>query len=367
MSDFVDTVVVGAGVVGLAVARELANGCGLLVVDSEKHFGAHTSSRNSEVIHAGIYYPANSLKARFCVQGKHKLYEYCQNRGIPHRRTGKLIVACDAAEEATLSGYIEKAAANGVDDLRLLTMAEIDTLEPAVRCSAGVLSPSTGIVDSHALMLSFIGDIESAGGQIALASKVVTARRNKAGFEIEFDDQFRLSCRRLVNCAGLWAQVLASHIDGLPKEYIPPTYYAKAHYYSLARRSPFSRLVYPLAVGGGLGVHVTIDLAGQVRFGPDVRWVDSVDYSFDDSRREEFAEAIERYYPALDRAQLQPGYTGIRPKLVGPGDSAADFVVQGPTTHGVDGLVNLFGIESPGLTACLEIAAEVRRTLSSSS
>ena len=362
MSDSVDTVVVGAGVVGLAVARELAmRGAEVLVVEAEQHIGSHTSSRNSEVIHAGIYYPAGSNKARYCVDGKHRLYEYCRGRGVAHRQTGKLIVACSTDEEPVLAGYIDKAAANGVEDLDFVPTAKIAELEPAVRCTAAVLSPSTGIVDSHAFMLALQADLEAHGGQVVASTQLEHVDTGPAGFELRFADAFTIGCRCLVNSAGLWAQALAAKIDAMPREHVPPTFYAKAHYYSLSGRSPFNRLVYPLAGGGGLGVHVTIDLGGQVRFGPDVRWVDEVDYAFDDSRRNDFIAAIERYYPALDRHRIVPAYTGIRPKLVGPSEPAADFVVQGPAVHGVAGLVNLFGIESPGLTASLAIAADVGR------
>ena len=361
MSDYIDTVVVGAGVVGLAVGRELAKaGADVIVVDTERHIGAHTSSRNSEVIHAGIYYAAGSNKARLCVDGKHRLYRYCEARHVPHRRTGKLIVAAHADEESVLADYIERAQANGVDDLSFQRLDRIREWEPAVRCAAAVLSPSTGIVDSHALMVALLGDLEAASGQLVLGCRVTAIATTKNGFELVFDDDFTLGCRRLVNSAGLWAPEVAKLIDALPADNLPRGYFAKAHYYSLSGRSPFNRLVYPMAGGGGLGVHVTIDLAGQARFGPDVRWVDSVDYEFDDSRRDEFAAAIERYYPALDRDRLVPGYTGIRPKLVAAGEPPADFVIQGPAVHGIDGLVNLFGIESPGLTASLALAVDVR-------
>ena len=361
MSDFVDTVVVGAGVVGLAIARELSESADVMVFDKESHIGSHTSSRNSEVIHAGIYYPADSNKARLCVDGKHRLYDYCARRGVPHRRTGKLIVACSDDEEEALAGYITSASANGVDDLAPVTLDAISKMEPQIRCTAGVLSPSTGIVDSHALMVAMLGEIEAMGGQLVLGSNISRVRVTNSGFALDFDDDhFTLACRRLVNSAGLWAQNLAAQIDAMPASAIPPQFFAKAHYYSLSGRSPFQRLVYPLAGAGGLGVHVTIDLAGQARFGPDVRWVDMVDYTFDDSRRSEFCAAIQRYYPSLDVTRLVPGYTGIRPKLVGVGEPAADFVIQGPSVHGVDGLVNLFGIESPGLTASLAIGADVR-------
>ncbi|MEM8984963.1 MAG: NAD(P)/FAD-dependent oxidoreductase, partial [Pseudomonadota bacterium] len=266
MTETVDTVVIGAGVVGLAVARELAQTSDVMVFDKEPHLGAHTSSRNSEVIHAGIYYPAGSNKARLCVDGKHRLYDYCAQRGVPHSNVGKLIVACSQDEEAVLAGYIDSAAANGVDDLTFLSLAEIAELEPAVQCTAGLMSPSTGIVDSHALMVAMLGDLEAAGGQMVLVSEVSRIRVTTNGFELDFDDDgYTLACRRLVNSAGLWAQELAAKIDAMSATAIPPQFYAKAHYYSLSGRSPFTRLVYPLAGAGGLGVHVTVDLGGQAR------------------------------------------------------------------------------------------------------
>jgi len=363
-SEQIDGLVVGAGVVGLAVGRALARrGAEIVVADAAGAIGTGTSSRNSEVIHAGIYYPTGSLKARLCVAGKHALYRYCADKGIPHRRTGKLIVAVTDDEVPTLERYRVQAAQNGVPDLQWRTAGAMARLEPAVRCVRALFSPSTGIVDSHALMLALQGDLEAAGGQLALHSPVPGARRDGDGFVVALADGAELRCRWLVNAAGLHAPEFAAGIEGLGTQHVPRAFYAKGHYYTLAGSAPFRHLVYPLAGDGGLGVPVTLDLAGGARFGPDVRWIESVDYAFDDGRRADFVAAIRRYYPDLDAARLQPGYTGVRPKIVGPGVPAADFVVQGPAVHGVGGLVNLFGIESPGLTASLALADAVADAL----
>ncbi len=362
MVDQVDAVVVGAGVVGLAVARELAlQGEEVVLLEAGSAIGLEISSRNSQVVHAGIYYPTGSAKARLCVAGKALLYAYCESHGVRHKRLGKLIVATDAREEATLRSYQVQATANGVADLRWLSRREAQALEPAVQCSAALLSPSTGIVDSNELMTALLADLEAAGGLLALNSPVTGGRVLPAGIEIQvgIHQPAVLRCQRLVNSAGLEAQRVASLLQGFKPQHIPPRHLAIGHYYALAGRSPFTRLVYPVAEQGGLGIHVTLDLAGQARFGPDVRWLDAVDYDFDDSRRAAFVGAIRRYYPAIRADNLLPGYTGIRPKLAGPGEPAADFLLQGPAEHGVAGLVNLYGIESPGLTASLAIAGEV--------
>jgi L-2-hydroxyglutarate oxidase LhgO len=366
MTERVDAVVIGAGVVGLAVARELAlAGREVIVLEAEDSIGNHTSSRNSEVIHAGIYYPKASLKASLCVSGKQQLYAYCRERGIPHLNCGKVLVAASEAEIPTVLGYIEKADANGVHDLRRISLDELRELEPAVTAVAAVYSPSTGIVDSHAVMLAMQGDLENAGGTVVFLSPVLRGAVSGEGIDLEVggSEPMSIRCGVLVNSAGLFAPQLALSIAGIPAATIPPQYFAKGHYYTMSGRSPFNRLVYPMAGPGHLGVHVTVDLGGQARFGPDIDWIDRVDYAFDGSREPLFYRAIRQYYPALEDGALQPGYTGIRPKISGPKEPAADFMLQGPAEHGVPGLVNLYGIESPGLTASLAIAQRVRALL----
>ena len=366
MTDKLDCVVIGAGMIGIAAARALAmRGRQVVVLEAEDEVAAHTSSRNSEVIHAGIYYPPGSLKAASCVAGKEALYAYCEARGIPHRRLGKLIVATTEEERPLLERYRTSARANGVHDLRMLSGEELRSLEPAVQAVAGLLSPSTGIVDSHTLMQTLQGDLEAYDGMVVCRSRVTRIESGPDGFAVHLDDEagFAVECTALVNAAGLWATEVAGRIAAFPRESIPRLHLAKGHYYTLQARSPFGRLVYPVAGGGGLGIHVTLDLAGQAKFGPDVSWVEEVDYRFDEGRRGAFAEAIRRYYPGLREEDLAPGYTGIRPKLSGPGEAAADFLVQGPQDHGVAGLVNLFGIESPGLTAVFPLAERVAEEL----
>ncbi len=366
MTEQVDCAVIGAGVVGLAIAREMAiAGREVIVLEAADAIGTHTSSRNSEVIHAGLYYPKNSLKARFCVAGKALLYDYCATHGVPHARIGKIVVAAGEDEIATLKSYVTKAEGNGVTDLRWLSRAELRELEPAVDCVAGFLSPSTGIIDSHALMLAYQGDAENSGASIVFKSPVASAAVRPEGILLNVggDEPMRVACRSVINSAGLYAQDVARSIAGLSAQHVPAQFFAKAHYYTLSGKPPFRRLVYPVASNAHLGVHVTIDLAGQVRFGPDVCWVDGVDYAFDHTREALFYAAIRKYYPGLKEGQLQPGYTGIRPKVSGPNEAAADFLIQGPRDHGIPGLVNLYGIESPGLTASLAIAAHVRELL----
>ena len=360
--DSVECVVIGAGVVGLAAARALAqSGREVLVLEGAGGIGTGTSSRNSEVVHAGIYYPAGSLKARFCVQGKHMLYAYCAERGIPHSRLGKLIVAVDPAEVPVLDSIRQKAAANGVDDLEHLSEQDARHLEPALHSAAALLSPSTGIVDSHALMLAYQGDLEHAGGSVAVHAPVQSGAVQPGGFILQIggDEPMELACEVLVNAVGLHAPDVARRIGGVPPGTIPQAHLCKGSYYSLQGRAPFRRLIYPVPEAAGLGVHLTLDLGGQARFGPDVQWVDREEYDVDISRADGFYAAIRRYWPALPDGALQPGYAGIRPKISGPGEPAADFVVSGPAQHGVGGLVHLFGIESPGLTASLAIAEHV--------
>ena len=367
--DQVDVVVIGAGVVGLAVARALAlQGREVMVLEAADAIGTGTSSRNSEVIHAGIYYPQGSLKARLCVQGKSMLYTYCAERGIGHQRCGKLIVATQAAQVPELQAIIAKAAANGVDDLALLSGEQARALEPQLACVAAVQSPSTGIVDSHALMLALLGDLENAGGLLALNSGLNRAYPSVIGSEsamvLVADDGTEIAARTVVNAAGLHAPALARRFEGLDARHVPPAYFAKGNYFTLSGRSPFGRLIYPVPEAAGLGVHLTIDLGGQAKFGPDVQWVDSAeDLVVDPARGDAFYAEVRKYWPALPDGALIPGYAGIRPKISGPGEAAADFVIQGPTDHGVRGLVNLFGIESPGLTSCLAIGAHVAALL----
>jgi L-2-hydroxyglutarate oxidase LhgO len=355
-------VIVGAGVVGLALARALARrGESVVVLEAEATLGVHASSRNSEVIHAGIYYPPGSLKARLCVSGRAALYDYCRARGIETRRLGKLVVACDERELPALCELEARAKQNDVGDLSLLSAREVRALEPTLRVRAALLSPSTGIVDSHALLRALKADAEEQGAIVQFAASFACARRSAGGFLLRYGGRApgRLSCARLINAAGLFAPAVARAIEGLDHSALPRAHFAKGHYFALRGKSPFSRLVYPLPSAHGLGVHVTLDLAGQARFGPDVSWVDGVDYGFDESRAAGFAAAIRRYYPALDATALVPGYTGIRPKLGPEGSAASDFVVQSARDHGVPGLVNLFGIESPGLTASLALADHV--------
>lgn len=358
----VDLVVVGAGVVGLAIAAAAARrGLEVVVIEAARAIGTGTSSRNSEVIHAGIYYPTGSLKARLCVAGRRQLHDYCQARGVRHRRIGKLIVATSEAEIPVLEGYLRQAQANGVEELRWVEPAEAAALEPEVRCVRALLSPQTGIIDSHEFMLALQADLEADDGQVALMSRVTRIGSGRDGFAVTIDDAAEpaIHARRLVNAAGLDAQAVAATIEALPSATIPGRYLARGHYYSLTGRAPFRRLVYPVAAAGGLGIHATLDQASAVRFGPDVQWIDTVDYHFDATNRADFVAAIRRYYPALDETRLVPGYTGIRPKLSGPGQPAADFLIQREEDHGVPGLVNLYGIESPGLTASLAIADDV--------
>ena len=365
MDEF-DCAVIGAGVVGLAVARALAlQGREVIVLESEGAIGTGTSSRNSEVIHAGIYYPQGSLKAQLCVEGKQRLYAYAEERGLPHRRCGKLIVATSAAQVGQLEAIAAKARANGVDDLVLLSRTQARAMEPALECLAALHSPSTGIVDSHALMLSLQGDLEHAGGVLALKSGVIGAECGGTGIVLKSADGTALRCNSVVNAAGLAAPLLARQFDGLPAAAVPGAWFAKGSYFTLAGRAPFSRLIYPVPEAAGLGVHLTLDLGGQAKFGPDVQWVASPDdLVVDPARGEGFYAEVRKYWPALPDGALVPGYAGIRPKISGPGDAAADFMIQGPAAHGVPGLVNLFGIESPGLTSSLAIGRFVGDLLS---
>lgn len=348
-----DVVVIGAGVVGLAVGQALARaGREVLVLEKQDAIGTETSSRNSEVIHAGIYYPTGSLKAELCVRGKELLYQHCKEHHVPHERIGKVIVATDGSHFDVLKNYQDQALINGVGCLPSLTKQEVEALEPAVESLGGIWSPTTGIIDSHAFMLSLEGELEAHGGMIAFLTQVQSIDVS-SGIEIT-TGEMRLAPRLLVNSAGLDAPALGSYVGQMYT-----SYYAKGHYYTLSGSSPFSHLVYPIAEEGGLGVHVTLDMAHQARFGPDVVWQSDRDYSFDEGGRERFIAAISRYYPEIDESKLQPGYTGIRPKLAPQGEPNADFVINGPAETGVEGYVELLGIESPGLTASLAIAERV--------
>jgi len=363
----VDCLVVGAGVVGLACARALArSGREVIVVEAEDAFGTATSARNSEVIHAGIYYPTGSLRAQLCVHGKALLYDYCAAHRVNHRRCGKLIVAQGDAEVAQLQAIEQRARANGVADLRWLARDEALALEPQLRCARALLSPSTGIVDSHGLMLALLGDAQAAGAMLALRSPALRAAATPHGIELEVggDTTTTLLATAVVNSAGHGAPLLAAATRGLGAAHVPPRYFAKGNYFTLSGRAPFSRLVYPApGASGHLGVHLTLDLGGQAKFGPSFHWVDDLDYRVDDQEAEHFYDEVRRYWPGLPDGALQPGYAGIRPKIRGPGEPAQDFRIDGPQTHGVPGLVNLFGIESPGLTASLAIAEHVAALL----
>ena len=360
--DTVEVLVIGAGVVGLAVARALAlQGREVVVAETARAIGSQTSSRNSEVIHAGLYYPQGSLKARACVEGRERLYAYCRSHGVEHRRCGKLIVATSPDQVAGLDAIALAACANGVTDLERLEGAQARALEPDLAACAALLSPSTGIFDVHGYMISLQGEAEANGALFAFATEVTSITPRADGLAISLDDALepQLVARVVVNAAGLKAVGVASKVAGLSTEHVPQMHYAKGSYFALAGRSPFSRLIYPVPEPGGLGVHLTLDLAGQARFGPDVEWVDAIDYRVDPARGERIYAAARSYWPGLQEGRLAPGYAGVRPKLSGPGEPAADFRIDGAKRHGVEGLINLFGIESPGLTASLPLADQV--------
>jgi L-2-hydroxyglutarate oxidase LhgO len=361
--DDIECVVIGAGVVGLAVARALAeSGREVVVLEAENAFGTVTSARNSEVIHAGIYYPPGSLRAQLCVRGKALLYDFCASHQVAHRRCGKLIVASAEDELPMLDQLRAQAAANGVHDLLPLTADAARAMEPALHTCGALLSPSTGIIDSHGLMLALLGEAERHGAMLALCSPVQAGRITAQGIELDVggDTASTLRARCVVNSAGLNAPAVARALVGLPAEMVPRDRLAKGCYFTLAGKSPFSRLVYPApGAAGHLGVHLTLDLGGQARFGPSFRWVDEIDYTVAPSEADGFYAAVRRYWPGLPDDALQPAYAGMRPKISGPGEPAADFRIDGPARHGVPGLVNLFGIESPGLTSSLAIAEVV--------
>jgi len=367
MTERLDCIVIGAGVIGLAVARRLArDGRDVLILEETDSIGSITSSRNSEVIHAGIYYEKDSLKAQYCVEGKKRLYDYLESRAIDHERCGKLIVAVDDAEVSRLETLEEHARSNGVNDLEWISGSEAMAMEPELNCVKALLSPSTGIFDSHSFMLSLLGDAENKGAQVAFFSSVKKGSIQDDGIVLNVmceNEEMTLKANTVINASGLGAHHVISNLDGFPNKHIPPSYMAKGNYFSLIGKSPFRHLVYPVPVSAGLGVHYTRDLGGQGRFGPDVQWIDEIDYSIDPERSDSFYAAIRRYWPGLPDNSLSPAYAGIRPKLQAPGEPAMDFLIQGKETHGIDGLVNLFGIESPGLTSSLAIAHAVARKL----
>ena len=369
--DRVDVIVIGAGVVGLAIARELAlAGLEVVIAERERLIGSGVSSRNSEVVHAGLYYPVGSVRAELCVRGREMLYDFCAARGVPVQRCGKLIVATRAQDEAKLDVIHQRGQAAGVHDLRLLTRAQAQALEPELHCTAALLSPSSGIVDSHGLMTALLGDAENAGAALALTSAFLGAEPDAAGWRVRGggaagEPDFELGARWLINAAGLDAQTVAASMQGFPATAIPRRHVARGHYFSLAGRAPFSRLIYPTPVDGGLGVHLTLDLGGQAKFGPDVEWFESdapgpaLGYDVDPARSQAFYAEVRRYWPRLPDGAMTPSYTGIRPKISGPGEPAADFRIDGPAQHGVAGVVQLFGIESPGLTSSMAIGQRV--------
>ena len=363
----VDTIVIGAGVVGLACARALAaEGREILIVEAERAFGTGTSARNSEVIHAGLHYPTGSSRARCCVRGKRLLYAFCEERGVAHRRTGKLLVACSDDEIPRLEALRAQASANGVDDLTLLDRDEARALEPELSCEAALLSPSTGILDSHGLMRALLIDAEANGALLSLRSPVLAGRVTSRGVELDIGgaSPVTMRARAVINAAGLTACDVARSIEGVPASAVPRQRYAKGAYFSLRGAPPFRHLIYPVPdAGGHLGVHLTLDLAGRARFGPTFRWIDHPEYTLSQEDAAGFEEAVRRYWPTLPDDALSPAYAGVRPKISAPGEPAADFRIDGPERHGVPGLVNLFGIESPGLTACLAIAEEVASLL----
>jgi L-2-hydroxyglutarate oxidase LhgO len=355
----VDCVVIGAGVVGLAIARSMAMaGREVLILEAADAIGTGTSSRNSEVIHAGIYYPKDSLKARLCVSGRELLYDYCQERGVAHRRVGKLIVAAHDGEIPLLADIKKKAEANGVTDLDWLSAEEAKALEPELACVAALLSPSTGIIDSHALMLSLLADAESQGATLALLSPVIGGEVRSDGIMLEVGgtEPMRLLAKTVINSAGLGAQGVSKVIEGIPPDSVPPLYFCKGNYFLLSGKTPFSRLVYPVPGTAGLGTHFTLDLGGQGRFGPDTEWIEAINYQVEERRGDSFYAAIRQYWPGIKDGALRPGYAGIRPKIQAPSETQRDFLINQP----LPGWIALYGIESPGLTSCLAIAEMVK-------
>lgn len=357
--DEVGAIVVGAGVVGLAVARALSRaGHDVMILERERQFGTITSSRNSGVIHAGLYYPKGSLKAQLCVEGRHLLYDFCARMGVAHKRCGKLIIAASEAEFPALDAVMTRGAEAGVDDLVRLDPAQARTIEPELNCAGAIHSPSTGIVDQHGLMLALLGEAEAHGAMLVCETPVHAVERTASTWVVRSGDT-RVAAPILVNAAGLGAQALAHTIDALDPGLVPPLFLAKGCYFAYAGKMPFSRLIYPVPGPASLGTHFTLDLGGQTRFGPDIHWVDAIDYTVDPALKPEFLAAARRIWPDAEEDRLQPAYAGVRPKLAGPGMATADFVLQGEAAHGLPGLINLFGIESPGLTASMAIAQRV--------
>ena len=374
----VDCVVVGAGVVGLAVAREMAlQGRETILLEREDAFGTVSSARNSEVIHAGIYYPKDSLKAKLCVEGNRLLYEYCRSHQVSTHAYGKLIVASDASQLDALQAILYKAQNNAVPNIKMISGAQAKALEPELHCEAAILSGSTGVVDSHGLMLSLLGGFEDAGGMIAYKSPLLSAKpigsHAEGGFELTIggSDGMSIQTKLLINCAGLSAPALAQKIEGLAKDHIPRAYFAKGNYFSLSGKSPFSHLIYPIPEPGGLGVHLTLDMGGQAKFGPDVEWLDieeegQINYTVDQERGESFYAAVRKYWPGLKDGSLQADYSGVRAKILPPNAPAGDFCFDGPGQHQLEGLFNLYGFESPGLTSCLAIAKHLEAQIKTS-
>lgn len=359
----VDAIIIGAGVVGLAIAAKLSHRLSsVLVIDKNANFGEETSSRNSEVIHAGIYYPQHSLKAKLCVQGKAKLYQYCRERNIAHQRLGKLLVAHGDAEEACLEKTMKQAMLNGVNDLTWLTEQQLKKSNPELKATAALLSPSTGIIDVHSYMQALLAEIEHNDGQFVAQTSFINAEKNKDGFVVTVNSQgeiMTLACDYLINAGGLHSTKVADNIADLATRHIPKLHYCRGHYFSYQGKSPFSQLIYPVPEAHGLGIHASLDIGGQLKFGPDTQYIDDIDYQVSAELKAKFVSAIQRYLPSIDSERLQPAYSGIRPKLEGPNDSFKDFVIQSEQTHGLPGLVNLFGIDSPGLTSSLAIAEYV--------
>ena len=362
-----DVLVVGAGVVGLAAGRSLAmRGHSVIVAEAEKAIGTGVSSRSSEVIHAGMYYPTNSLRARNCVKGAQRLYHFCERTGVPHRRCGKLIVAGDAGEAEAIAAILTKGEANGVEGLELLDADQAKRLEPNLTCTLALYSPNTGIIDSHALMLALQGEIEDHGGALALRTEVLRLSRADGQWQATFGgaDPGTMPFDAVVNAAGFGAPAIAARTEGYPEASVPRLHLARGNYFGCTGKPAFTRLIYPAPrIDGGLGIHLTLDLNGRVRFGPDVEWVDEPDYRVNPDRAASFYGAIRRYWPGLPDGALFPDYAGLRPKLTGPGEAAADFRIEGPAEHGLPGLVHLFGIESPGLTSSLSLGEEVAERL----